>query len=475
MIKNWLNSINLCIAGLALIFILISVGINIWRPSEILVPEFSPEKTSLPKGSFRLEKEAYDKIGPPFMNLRFSPMSLQLPDLRNYLVYYGRNERPDASEEQSMLHFAFTGSKEVASIPPEKPLYLVYDKDQPRVKYLFSPQNEETSLWIEVAPEESEAVVNVAMRNEAGDIIRKPEQYAQFKLREKQFARFGGEKWELGKWKVDGTLLARQKARWYGQDLFLEKHGGEEYKNFKDKQRIDFGQDEDVYSAFIGPGDALAWKDDHWQEIKPGVESQKYPLLVVNKVDERLMKLELWDIDGKAKVSLNLIKSTETSLPQNIQQIFKFVGARTRSQLMFEVNNERMLISPKDWLLFVEGKWVKLSSPESIDAYVERRLVGPLFVIDEVISEEGRQVLLGTLFNSTRTEMKPIELPLQQSAGPSSATPGSKREGDKPGESSPGEEMNPEVRDKKFNLGLETRMQEFNKLGKRIENLRDKN
>lgn len=476
MIKNWLTWINLGIAGLALLFILLSMGINFWRPSEIPVPEFPPEKTSLPKGAFRLEKEGYDNIGPPLMSLHFSPMTLQLPNLRNYLVYYGRNERPDASSEQSMLHFAFSGSKEIASVHPEKPLYLVYDKDQPRVKYRFSPKNAETSLWVKAIPEEKEAVINVAMKNEAGDIIRKPEQYAQFKVKEKQFSRFGGERWELGKWKVDGTLLARQRARWYGNDLFLEKHGGEEYTELFEKQRIDFGQGEETYSAFISLEDVLAWKDERWHEVKPGVDSQQYPLLVVKKVDERLMKLELWDVGGKAKVSLNLIKSTETSLPQNIQKTFKFVGARTRSQLMFEVKNERMLISPKDWLLFVDGKWIKLTSSEDIDAYVERRMVGPLFVIDGVVRDDGRQILVGTLFNSTRTDMKTIEIPLQQGAGPSGSNPKPKRKskGKNNIPTEEGLEAEADFDEEGANIGVKKELQELKGYRQYIEKFRDK-
>jgi hypothetical protein len=437
MIKNWLTWIYLGLLSLSVLLILFGFAINLSRPNEIPIGEIAPEKTTLPKGGFRLEQQAYDELGPPLMGLKFSPMTLQLPDLRNYLVYYGRNERPDASEEQSMLHFSFVGSKEIASIAPEKPLYLVYDKDQPRVKYRFSPGNAVTSFWFEAVPESGESSINMAMKNEAGEIIRKPEQHAQFKLKEKQFSRFGTDRWELGKWKVDGTLLARQRARWYGQDLFLERHGGDEYKNLKEKQRIDFGQDEETYSVFIGAGNALAWKNDRWEEVQPGVETQKYPLLVVEKIDERLMKLALWDVDGTAKVSLNLIKSSETTPPLDIPKTFKFVGARTRSQLMFEVNDVRMIISPKDWLLLTEGKWIKLATPEEIDAFVERKISGPLFVVDEIAKEEGRQILMGTLFNATRTEMKSVEIPLQQGIGSSVPSPKSRNEGKSSSEENP--------------------------------------
>lgn len=418
MTKNWIIWINRILMGAIGVFILMTLIYTWNRQGDIPLPKVSEKKMDLPKGAFAQEQEDYDAIGPPLLNLKFSPMSLQLPDLRNVIEYYGRNERPDANEGESLLHFSITGSKDTNSIAPGDPLYLVYDKDQPRIKYVFSPDNKETSLWIEASPLEKEASVSVSMRNESGQIIRKPQQFAQFNLKEKQFTRYGSKRWEIGKWKVDGTLLARQRARWYGKDMFLERHGGEEYKEKLNKQRIDFGEKEDLYSIYLGEGDAAAWVNERWKQITPGDDSQKYPLLVLNKVEDRLLKFDLWDVGGKGKVSLNVIRSSEAGSPRNLEKEFKFVGARTRSQLMFEVKGERVLISPKDWFLFSEGKWVKLSTPDQIDAYVERKISGPLFVVDEVLREDGKQILLGLIYNATRTDVKLVEIPLQQGATP---------------------------------------------------------
>ena len=78
-------------------------------------------------------------------------------------------------------------------------------------------------------------------------ILKEPKEHAEFTLPEKEFARLSSlATWELGKWRVDGTLLARQKSRWYGVDKFIERHGGDEYKDKKGKQRIDFGEGEEL-------------------------------------------------------------------------------------------------------------------------------------------------------------------------------------------------------------------------------------
>lgn len=260
------------------------------------------------------------------------------------------------------------------------------------------------------------------MKSETGEIVHEPEANANFTLPEKEYVRFGGTPWEIGKNRVDATLLARQKARWYGPDVFLGKHGGKEYADKIGKQRIDFGEGEDVYSIYVGLNDAIVWGNDRWKVVKPGSDSLGKPLMVVKKIEDRLMTLELWDPDGKGKITLNLLKSSEPQAATHIQQNFKFVGARTRTQFVFEIDGERMLLSPHDWLLSTKEGWVKLQTPEEIDNYVERKTVGPLFVFDGVEKKDDHMSLMGTLFNAARTDMLPIEIPLQQNA-PTPAAP----------------------------------------------------
>lgn len=229
--------------------------------------------------------------------------------------------------------------------------------------------------------------------------------------------RFGGTSgWEIGKNRVDATLLARQRARWFGPDVFLQTHGGKEYADIIGKQRIDFGEGDEAYSVFVGPNDTLIWTNDRWKVVKPGPDSLGKPMLVVKKIDERIMNLELWDPEGKGKVILNLLKSTEAPPPASLINQFKFVGARTRTQFVFEINKERMLLSPQDWLLLTKEGWMKLVTPKEIDDFVDRKLVGPLFIFDEVDRHDDKQFLKGTLFNAARTDMITVEIPLQQTA-----------------------------------------------------------
>lgn len=425
MVKKWVTWINYFACGMIALLLLGALYFFLMRQTTFTLDEELARKLEVPKGAFVRSNEQYEAIGAPALKLEFSPLSVQLPDLRRYLVYYGKNGRPDAKENQPALFFAFTGNKTPTPLFPGERLYLYYDKNQTPPQYVFSPNNEPTPIWMEAVAHGNQAIVKVFMRGDNGQIIREPAAYADFSLPEKEFTRFGGGAvWELDKWRVDGTLLARQKARWVGPDKFLEKHGGEEYKELINKQRIDFGEGQENYSVYVGLGDCLIWKDGRWQNVKAGEGSLQYTLMCIKKIDERVMNLELWDIDGKGKISLNLVKATEAWLPQNLEQNFKFIGARSRSQFVFEINHERMILRPHDWLLLTDAGWNKLTTPQQIDAYVERKTVGPLFVFDQVERKEDRQLILGTLFNAARTEMVSFEMPLQQSTGPAGQRPG---------------------------------------------------
>ena len=414
MLKKWLDGLNLIVSGLGILFILLGILFLLLRPSELPVSETLPPVAKLPKGGFSQTKEAYELIGEPFLSLQFSPMSMRLPDLKRYLLYYGKNGRPDAVADKTLLHFAFAGNKSVTPVTPGERLYVSYDRKLSPPQYVFSHNNAPTPLWIVAEPEGSEATVEVIMEGDEGEEITTPELNRQFSLLEKEFIRTGASTWEIGKNRVDATLLARQRARWYGLDQFLVRHGGAEYGDQSTKQRIDFGDGEDNYSVYAGLNDSLVWDGERWKAVKPGRSSIGKPLMMIKKIDDRLMNLELWDPEGKGKINLNLLKSSDTAAPVNVSQAFKFVGARTRTQFVFELNKERVLLSPKDWLVLTKSGWIKLVSPQEIDNFVERKVTGPLFVFDALERRDDKQYLKGTLFNASRTDMQAVEIPLQQ-------------------------------------------------------------
>lgn len=409
--RSTLLTINSVLIGAIAFMGLVSLFILLIRPTNIPVSEAPPLTKPMPPSGFAQSAEAYDNIDETFLKLDVIPPSLQLPNLRSKLAYFGPMGRPDLSGGDTSLHFGVTKTKDQASIAPDKNLYILYDRKRSPPGYIFSPDNKPTFLWLTAEPKEKSALVKVRIRNHEGEIVASPPENAEFTLKEKPLTRFGSRtKWEIGKWRVDGTLLARQRARWYGQDQFLEQHGGEEYREIAQKQRIDFGKDPDKYSIYLALGDIAVWNGKRWEVVQPGPDSLGKPLLHLKKVEARLVSFDLWNEEGKRRVSLNLLKSKEQWSSKRLEKDFDFISARTRTQYIFEIKKNRVILRPHDWLLKIGKEWQKLTTEKEIDAYVNRELIGSLFIFNGMTDTEGGQALTATLYNTSRTESKTIEL-----------------------------------------------------------------
>lgn len=448
---RWIGTINLALAGVILLTTALFIFSGKEDDSLTFIPR--PEQKELPKSPFSETEEFFQEVGEGFFALNWIPPQMQLPDLRHELLFYGKNLRPDSLMGRGSFHFALKGSDERALIRENERAYLVYQgnysskefkrnlrnshpestsssgplwgeiskpaSDLPtKNSYTFSPGNQATPLWFEVKSLGDQTIeVRVSMLDEKGTLVTTPQEYCHFHCQPQEFPKGQMMGWDLGGYRVDSTLLVRQKARWIGSDLFLSLHGGDEFSHVLGKERIDFFDTDRPYSCFVAAGDFLTWKEGRWVVVGDKEETQHHPLMVVKKIDDKIISLELWDSEGRGRTLLSLIRSREHYGKPNISQEMKFVGAKTWAQFIVECRNGvRMTLKLHDWLVLTQEGWQKLDSPDQIDAYVNQTLIGPLFILDKMIKQNGSQVLIGHLFNTSRTEVEQVELTSSSSA-----------------------------------------------------------
>lgn len=405
--RKYLTYLNFGFAAVAaLIFarLLWLVAFWMWGVAPIDSSEEEPHTRRLARNPFTQEETAYDAID-DLLDLERQPPQLSLPDLRKALTFTGTNGRPDADPEQTRYHLKLKGDSQSNAVVAGEPAYLAYDSDAVPPRYVWSPDNAQTRLWIEVHGDGDSAKVSVRMRGLGDAVISEPSELATLTLKARRTAGSNKDRWKIGQWRVDGTLLARQRARWYGRDLFLEEHGGDEYAHLLGKERIDFGEGAERYSVWVAKGDCLAWDGSRWQQadLLSG-SSRQSPLLCLEKLGDKVMTYQLWDVDGRRKVAINLVRSTELWKPTVLEKDFRFVGARTRTQSIVEIRGERMTLRPFDWLVLTEEGWKKLVTAQDIDNYVDRQLSGPLFIFEGIEKHDGVHWMLGTLYNASRTQ-----------------------------------------------------------------------
>lgn len=431
MYLKWIKLTQYVALGALFVFSAAALLLFFSREENFSAPELKHSKRQLPKSFFEFPQSDYANLKPSAFYLNYATPKIHLPDLRTSLMYYGQNGRPDLTQIMPKMFFGFYSGKNVIHASFNEKIYIYFDKTLTTpIKYAFSPNNEPTTMWFSAELEGKEARITLEMSDKDGLPISNDDPMRYFALLEKEFIRptaLGS--WDIGKWRVDGSLLVRQKARWIGVDKFLENHGGSDFPDFAEKHRIDFGDGDDNYSLYVKKGDYLVWDQDKWQTCaNPNIQTHDKPLLVVKKIEERVMSLDIWDTEGKGKLALTLVKSPESFHHEQITRDFRFVGARTKTQVVFQIEDERLIVKPNDWLLHTKEGWKKLSTPTEIDDYVTRKLVGTLFIFQEIAKKDDKAVLIGSIYNPNRTEFHEIEvamLPAGNAHPQPPVTPGS--------------------------------------------------
>jgi hypothetical protein len=411
---KWMQLINKSLKFLIALTIM-AIGIVYLSPSTDFQTNLDDkgENTTSHANEKPLSK-TYDSLATHVLTLKQTGSSLETPDLRDSLLLYGYNARPDKDPEFNELHIGLKGSLDYRSINSSQKIYLQYEIQNDEGTYIFTPNNQVSSLWLETSTNGESSAIQVKMKGLDGQILDDPSDSTLFTPIRSNFLNSSNTHWEIDSLRVDGGFLARQKTRWFGKDLFIEKHGGEEFLKVIGKERLNFGSDDEGYSCYVGANDYLVWFQSKWNEVKPGMDTKEFPLLHITKIDDRMMSCDLWDKGGLNKMSLHLAKSMEIWVPHRIQQEFKFVGSRTRNQSIVEIKQKRITLSPQDWILRINDEWKKLSSEKDIDAYVDGQLTGELFIFNGVSKISGQLLMTGSLYNSMRTEVQPVEFPLNQ-------------------------------------------------------------
>lgn len=398
---------------LAVTLLVASLYFSVLPSSSYEQPPIPPRSSSLPAHGFT-GKIPQPELG--FMRLEYAPPQLRVPNLSSLLSYAGVNQRPDAKGSASTLFFTLGATREVIQAKPGEKVYLTVKSGA----YVESPGNQPTDLWFTAKAQPGRALVEVRVKNEEGVVSSEPKSAAQLTIQEKPIVGQTSS-WNVGKWRADSALLIRQGAKWYGKDLFLAKHGGEEYAHFNGKHRVQFGEEGERYSLYMDPGDYVVYQGDRWTWPQPGVETAGMPLLKLAKADEKVLGFELFAPDGSQKLLLNIVKAADPLPAKPVDQDFSFIGARTKTHFLFKVTGNREIVAAGDWFVLGSQGWEKIKKVKEVESYVAGGLPYPMIVIDGIVGEGDQRVLHATLFSAQRSQLLELDLPL--SAQPKAAAP----------------------------------------------------
>ncbi len=389
-------------------------------------PPVTKQLASLPY-SFRGKEDSYNFTQSSCFHLKKYPMKWQLPDLRSLIISYGISCRPDAPKNKQQIALGIRGYNQIVYIPLGQKAYLKADT-RALGRFVFSEQNSPTSLWIAPELQNGVTAAQVQMKDSDGKIVSTPEEVSSFVIQEGDLPAAPNvlQGWTIGSERVDCSLLAKQKAKWVGQDQFLSRFGGKEYAFTVGRERIEFGEEGARFVCFAKEGDLFFFDNERWQPVKEVSASQGKPLLEVKKVGESAILFTLWNEDGTYKIPLELHRSPEGMAFANPLEI-KLVGAKSQKDWLAEYESKRFPLRVDDWVLLKDGHIEKVTKTEQIDAYIEGNLRGEMIVF-EGVKRQGRELCLsGVRFNDNKTQYTDVMCPLYKAQNTNSSR-GDKKE-----------------------------------------------
>ncbi len=373
-------------------------------------PLISLRSSSLPVNSFSEKGELLNN------QLHYAPPSLRVPNLSTVLSYHGVNVRPDISPASKEMFFSLAGVKDPFAVKGGEKVYLKVEEGS----YTLSQGQKPTSLWFTAIPKGSQALVSVRIEDQNGVISSEPASAATLQLPEKPLP-VQAAIWSLGDFRVDGTYFIRNKARWYGRDLFLENHGGEEYQQLQGKQRFSIGEGENRYYLYGEVGDLFVFRDGRFYPVQPGENSKGLPLLQIVKQDDKVLSFHLFSSTGVQKTLLNLVKAQDP-LTEQFMENFQFVGMRTKVHALFKVSGKREVVGPGDWFINGAEGLRKIKTGKELDQYISGDLTGSLLVIESLTQNGEEKQFQATLYSPERSASVALQIPLepfQKAAAPS--------------------------------------------------------
>lgn len=371
---------------------------------------------------------------PSLMNLAALPVTYRIPDLRALVLYHGTNRRPDAPSSTALVTFSLrTDPSRVISVGSGVKIPLSFEIRQGSGKWVvpssFQPNSNKdlspttTPLTLTITPGDNSATIKVDFTPPQGQqaVVESTYEATFFTvpLSPLPMAQAEIQKWKLGEYTVDPTLLERQKIVWYGQDNVINTLGDDEWDYQKSRQRVQFGSDEDAYVIWAEEGDCFIFDEDMWIPQTPGPATVGKALLVVTSVQDKAIIWTLWNEDGTIHFPLQTLRKDPGAIQEKDKKAvdIKIVGAKSKMRWIMEINGQRLIVQPNDWLILDERekKAIIIDSPTLLSDYLEGRVSGSLLAFQKVEKRGTDQFLLGTLFDPTRAQAQSIEVSLYRS------------------------------------------------------------
>lgn len=199
-------------------------------------------------------------------------------------------------------------------------------------------------------------------------------------------------------------------AKWWGPDLLIQNYGGAEYRQWRDKQKIEFFHPI-PYALFVTAGDFLLFENDRWKVVPQSEVKSNRPLAVVRSMG-RGLEIEAWDATGFRSVEYKYNQQHPQPIAHKMDNLPTAFRMRTSTQVTCLFGKKRVILKKGDWLLKTATGWHILKKWDEIEDCLQHRVKGELFIFDELEKDEGKVSLKGHLYDEMRVQVQQVAIPI---------------------------------------------------------------
>jgi hypothetical protein len=194
-------------------------------------------------------------------------------------------------------------------------------------------------------------------------------------------------------------------GRWWGPDLFYQTYIEEVLKH-----RIDLGSPLEARLIDVKEGRWLAFLEGEWKEISHVAEAQKGCIARVLSSNPSGLLIEGWEENRHIRLCLPEAATMFSKI--KAEELFGSIRVRSDKQISCLLDKQCLIIKVNDWVVKTSDRWKILRKAEEKEAFLKGKLVGELFVLDQISNKQGQKSILGHMYNLARTQMTAVDVPV---------------------------------------------------------------
>ncbi|MCH9618545.1 MAG: hypothetical protein SP4CHLAM5_06780 [Chlamydiia bacterium] len=330
---------------------------------------------------------------------------IPIPDIEKSIFFTGYNYRPDANHTGSRLislssskNKLFAKEKERIYLNCSDPMSITFsEKSSPYSLVPMSIDNKGLTIRLEVKYEKK-----------TGEIIYESNKELLLK-------KTSPESVKVTKAADDGRKSLMQTSL-FAPDTMISLIGGKEYSEKKDKHRLYFKKNQTSKCCYVKSGDMLSYVNGIWKKSNKALKNK--PLFKVSSIDSTGLHGTFWNETGfyQKNYTIQLNKKTRSSIHSfSFDKIYK----RNNESVICKIKDRTFLIKPHDWLIKKNSTWHHIKNLSEFTSLVNLDSLNELIIFEGILKEKEKELFIGYIFDSVRSNYKKLEIPLKKKETPS--------------------------------------------------------